>query len=175
MKQFSRYSWSTARRRAASAGAISTIFVALAWPVDSFAASSATGKPAAKQIDRGRYLVKTAGCNDCHTPGYLESAGRIEESKWLTGSALGWQGPWGTTYPSNLRLFVQGLTAEQWLAVARRETRPPMPWFALRDMTDEDLLAIYHFTRSLGPAGKAAPAFLPRGKLAQTPTVKIPG
>jgi hypothetical protein len=50
-----------------------------------------------------------------------------------------------------------------------------MPWFALRDMTDADLLAIYYFTRSLGPAGRAAPAFLPPGKSAQTPVVKIPG
>jgi mono/diheme cytochrome c family protein len=139
-------------------------------------AGSVAGRAAAGDpVERGRYLVKITGCNDCHTPGYLESAGRLEESRWLVGNSLGWQGPWGTTYPANLRLLMQGLTADQWLEIARRETRPPMPWFALREMTDADLLAIYHFTRSLGPAGTAAPAFIPPDEVAQTPVVKIPG
>jgi len=127
------------------------------------------------QIERGRYLVKTTGCNDCHTPGYAESAGHLAEAHWLTGNQLGWQGSWGTTYPPNLRLLMQGLSAQQWLQVARRPMRPPMPWFALRDMTDEDLLAIYYFARSLGPAGTTAPPFVPPGKPAQTPVVKVPG
>jgi hypothetical protein len=49
-----------------------------------------------------------------------------------------------------------------------------MPWFALRDMTDQDLLAIYHFVRSLGAAGTAAPAYLPPGARAEFPVVKFP-
>src|SRR5687768_14298178 len=61
-------------------------------------------------IERGRYLVKTAGCNDCHTPGYAQSAGQVPEAQWMTGDALGYQGPWGTTYPINVRLFMQSLT-----------------------------------------------------------------
>jgi hypothetical protein len=28
------------------------------------------GSPSARLIERGRYLAKIAGCNDCHTPGY---------------------------------------------------------------------------------------------------------
>ncbi len=93
-------------------------------------------------IDRGRYLIKTTGCNDCHTPLYSERGGDVPEAKWLVGSSLGWQGPWGTTYPINLRRFVSQLSANEWLQIARRPSRPPMPWFALRDMTDEDLTAI---------------------------------
>lgn len=79
------------------------------------------------QIDRGRYLVKTAGCNDCHTPGYGLSGGAVEESKWLVGDSLGWEGPWGTTYAANLRLFMQNLTVEQWVQIAgaRRARRCP--------------------------------------------------
>src|SRR5688572_14743607 len=50
-------------------------------------------------IDRGRYLVQVSGCNDCHTRGYAEKAGKIDEKDWLLGDVLGWQGPWGTTYP----------------------------------------------------------------------------
>jgi mono/diheme cytochrome c family protein len=126
-------------------------------------------------VDRGRYLVRTAGCNDCHTPGYAEGGGNVPEAAWLTGTGLGWAGPWGTTYPINLRLFMQTLSADQWLNIARQPARPPMPWFALRDMTDADLLAIYHYVRSLGPAGEHAPAYVPPGQPSATPVVKFPG
>ena len=30
--------------------------------------------------------------------------GKVEEKDWLTGDHLGWKGPWGTTYPANLRI-----------------------------------------------------------------------
>ncbi|MBB6094466.1 mono/diheme cytochrome c family protein [Povalibacter uvarum] len=126
-------------------------------------------------VERGRYLARTAGCNDCHTPGYAGSGGAVPETNWLVGDSIGWQGAWGTTYPINLRLFMQQLTPEQWLIVARKPARPPMPWFALRDMTDQDLLAIYHYVRSLGPAGEAAPSYLPPGEVSATPVVKFPG
>src|SRR5262245_32966476 len=62
-------------------------------------------------VERGRYLVKTAGCNDCHTPGYAVTSGGVAENLWLTGDSLGWQGPWGTTYPINLRLYMHSITA----------------------------------------------------------------
>lgn len=126
-------------------------------------------------VERGRYLARTAGCNDCHTPGYAGSNGNVDERNWLIGDSVGWQGPWGTTYPVNLRLFMQNLTPEQWLLVARQPARPPMPWFALRDMTDADLLAIYHYARSLGPAGQPAPTWIPPGQPAATPVIKFPG
>src|SRR5882672_998171 len=51
-----------------------------------------------KLRERGSYLAVIAGCNDCHTPGYAESGGKVPESQWLTGTLLGWSGPWGTTY-----------------------------------------------------------------------------
>ena len=28
-------------------------------------------------IERGRYLISTSSCNDCHTPGYPESGGML--------------------------------------------------------------------------------------------------
>ena len=126
-------------------------------------------------VERGRYLARTAGCNDCHTPGYAANNGLVDEKTWLIGDSVGWQGPWGTTYPINLRQFMQNLTPEQWLAIARQPARPPMPWFALRDMTDADLMALYHYVRSLGAAGEAAPSWVPPGQPVQTPVVKFPG
>jgi mono/diheme cytochrome c family protein len=153
--------------------AVAAMFVwsGAGWPGLSLAGASTLES---SQISRGRYVVKVAGCNDCHTPGYAQSAGMVPESKWLIGDSVGWQGPWGTTYPANLRRFMEGMTEGQWLKVARQPTRPPMPWFALRDMSDEDLAAIYHFIRSLGPAGKAAPPYAPPGHTVSTPIVLMP-
>ena len=119
---------------------------------------------AAEQIERGRYLVRTSGCNDCHTPGYPESAGQVDEQQWLIGSDLGWRGPWGTTYAPNLRQVVQLVSEEQWLSHARSARRPPMPWFNLREMNDADLRAIYRYIEHLGVAGRAVPAYVPPGQ-----------
>lgn len=128
-----------------------------------------------KMIDRGRYLMKIAGCNDCHTPHYAESGGNVPEAQWLTGDALGWNGPWGTTYPANLRLVVGGMSEEEWVRRARSaQYRPPMPWFALRDMTETDLRAAYRYIRSLGPAGSPAPAYVPPGDKVAGPVVAFP-
>jgi mono/diheme cytochrome c family protein len=120
----------------------------------------------ADPIDRGRYLVGIGGCNDCHTPRFMETQGRVPEEHWLVGSSIGFQGPWGTTYPSNLRLYMQALTEDQWVATARvLETRPPMPWFNLRQMHEDDLRAIHRYVRSL-PVREADPVpdFVPPGR-----------
>ena len=124
---------------------------------------------------RGRYLVQIAGCNDCHTDGYMALNGEVPEAQWLTGSALGWNGPWGTTYAINLRLWMQGFSQTQWLQYARSaQSRPPMPWFALREMSDADLVGIYAYIRQLGPAGTPAPAYLPPGEQPPPPFVVFP-
>ena len=140
----------------------------------SLIAAAVQAQPAA-QVERGRYLVKTAGCNDCHTAGYAQRAGAVPEKDWLQGDALGWQGPWGTTYASNLRLHFARLTEAQWLEQARTmQARPPMPWFGLRDMSDADLKAIWAYVRAAGPAGEPAPSFLPPGNAPRGPVVRFP-
>lgn len=127
------------------------------------------------EIVRGRYLVETTGCNDCHTPGYAARSGQVDEKLWLTGDAVGWAGPWGTTYATNLRQLMAGMSRAQWLTHARvMKPRPPMPWFNLRAMTDADLEAIYAYTRSLGTAGTPAPAYVPPGRKAAGPVVQFP-
>ena len=140
-------------------------------------AASAADQPAGKMSDdakRGRYLVQITGCNDCHTAGYAESGGKVEESEWLTGDRLGWRGPWGTTYPANLRLTVKDMSADQFVILARSPLRPPMPWFNLRDMKDSDVKAIYAYLKHLGPAGASAPAYVPPDKAPAGPFVKFP-
>jgi len=129
----------------------------------------------AESLNRGRYLARIAGCNDCHTAGYAMSGGNIPEAQWLMGDQLGWRGPWGTTYSSNLRLYLQNFSEDQWVQVARTvQFRPPMPWFALRDMTEGDLRAIYRFVRQLGDAGEPAPSFVPPGQEPKGPFVLFP-
>jgi mono/diheme cytochrome c family protein len=138
-------------------------------------ASIAADKPAKDPNARGRYLVEIGGCNDCHTPGYAMSGGKVPEKQWLTGDGLGWNGPWGTTYPVNLRLYMQTLDENAWVKEARHLTaRPPMPYWALNRMTDSDLRALYRFVRSLGPAGSPAPQFVPPGQEPKGPSVKFP-
>ncbi len=154
-------------------GVILTVGVAVLAAIVLFNTASTADKKAAP-IERGRYLAKIAGCNDCHTPGYMAKNGKVDEAVWLTGDSLGWQGPWGTTYPINLRLYMQNITEEQWLqTVPKLQSRPPMPFYALQDMSQEDLVAIYRFVRSLGPAGTAAPAYLPPGVEASLPVVRF--
>lgn len=150
--------------------ALAALLVALACAQTAHAQAS----PGAS-VERGRYLARIAGCNDCHTAGYPESGGKVPEAQWLLGDKIGFSGPWGTTYPPNLRMSLARMTEAEWLAFARTsQLRPPMPWFALRDMTDDDLRSIYRLVRQLGPVGEAAPAYLPPGTKAAGPVIQFP-
>lgn len=126
-------------------------------------------------VARGRYLVQTAGCNDCHTPGYAEAGGKVPEQAWLTGDRLGWRGPWGTSYATNLRLRLAEMSRDDWLRFARAmQPRPPMPWFNVRAMSDQDLTAIWAWVKAMGPAGEPAPQALPPGQAPVGPVVMFP-
>ena len=137
--------------------ALSAVLLTVALPVTALA-----GTPpqvtAVSPVDAGRYLVIVGGCNDCHTPAYAETGGQVPEDEWLTGVPVGWRGPWGTTYASNLRLIVQSLSEEAFLEVLRsRKQRPPMPWPNVNQLNPADAAAIYQYIRSLGPKGQAMP------------------
>ena len=151
--------------QAAKAGtvAVARITGAVAAPAQADAAS----------IARGRYLVAISGCNDCHTAGYSETGGKVSQSDWLLGQPVGFRGPWGVSYPANLRLTVQSMTEAEWLRFARVERLPPMPWFALRDMNDDDLRSLYRFVRSLGAKGERMPAPLAPNANVATPYIEF--
>jgi mono/diheme cytochrome c family protein len=138
-------------------------------------ASDRTYRSSTSDVARGRYVVAISSCNNCHTEGYMERGEAILESELLTGGALGWRGPWGTTYAINLRLYFDQLTEEQWTELAReRQRRPPMPYYALNAMSEADLRAVYRYIRHLGPAGKPSPAFVAPGQEPSTPYVSFP-
>ncbi len=107
--------------------------------------------------EAGAYLVRAGSCDDCHTPGWPESGGTLPDGERLMGSPVGFRGPWGTTYPANLRLSAAHLGAKEWVAMIRaRNDRPPMPWFSLHAMSDRDLAAIHAYLRKLGAKGRPA-------------------
>ena len=162
----------TIRLYARSCALLAIIVTAAACAVT---AARTSPSSSAALVERGRYLARIAGCNDCHTPGYPESGGTVAEDKWLIGDRLGWRGPWGTTYAINVRTYLAGVSEAEWVRLARTlRSRPPMPWFTLRDMTDEDLRAIYQFVRSLGPSSESVPAFVPPGQEPPPPYVQFP-
>lgn len=160
---------------------VSPSFAALAIAAFAAAVGASASAPRADDDDRaliaqGRYVVQTAGCNDCHTPGYAAAEGRVNENLWLTGDHVGWSGPWGTTYATNLRLYMKQHTEASWLRTARTfKPRPPMPWFNVHAMSDRDLRALYRYIRHIGPAGEPVPAYLPPGRTPPGPVVQFPG
>lgn len=125
---------------------------------------------AATDIEAGRYIVMTGGCNDCHTPGYAQSGGKVPESAWLKGSGTGFMGPWGVSYPHNLRRTVAGMTEDAWVEMlSTREGLPPMPWPSVRAMAEADKRALYRYIKSLPLEGDPAPTALPPGQTPTTP------
>ena len=129
-------------------------------------------KKESSKVERGRYLIEVAGCNDCHTDGFAPSGGQVPESEWLQGSVVGFKGPWGTTYPINLRLLVNSLSESEWITYAKSvKGLPPMPWWSLHNMTNDDLGAVYAFVKHLGPKGEPAHAPIPPGEAPAGPFI----
>jgi mono/diheme cytochrome c family protein len=125
-------------------------------------------------VEAGRYLVTVSGCNDCHTDGYLLTGGQVPEDEWLLGSPVGWRGPWGTSYASNLRLRVQEWTEEQWVETLHsRIGLPPMPWMNVKQLSASDAAAIYQYIRSLGPRGEHMPLPVPPDAEPETPYISL--
>ena len=128
------------------------------------------GAASANDIERGRYMVLTGHCNNCHTTGYSGKQGNMPEKEWLLGNPVGYRLPTGTSYASNLRLTVQPFTEEQWVQYAKTSRPfPPMPWWSLHDTTEQDLRAMYRFIKHLGPAGQPTPLFVPPDKEPEPP------
>jgi hypothetical protein len=70
---------------------------------------------------------------------------------------------------------MRDMSEAKWIQRARTvETRPPMPWFVLHDMTEQDLRAIYKYVTALGPAGEPASIYVPPGRDPHTPYVQFP-
>ena len=123
-------------------------------------------------VEWGRHVAIVGGCNDCHTAGYAESNGKLDPLVALTGSPVGFRGPWGTTYPANLRAVAAGLDQEGFVTHLKSlQSRPPMPSFNLKEMEDRDLASLFLYIRSLGEPGLAAPNYVAPEEEPRTPYI----
>ena len=128
------------------------------------------------KVQRGRYMVLTGHCNNCHTAGYAQREGSVPEKDWLMGSgAQGWRGPWGTTYASNLRINVHAMGEGDWATYMKNlKARPPMPWWSIRETSEDDLRAMHAYIKQLGPAGAPAQSYLPPDQEPKPPYIQYP-
>jgi mono/diheme cytochrome c family protein len=90
-------------------------------------AGATAAKPSAALVERGRYIVATSGCNDCHTPWKMGEQGpepdmslmlsghpaslkmppppKLPDGPWNSLTAAtntAFAGPWGVSYTANL-------------------------------------------------------------------------
>jgi len=112
-------------------------------------------------VVRGRYLVTIMSCNDCHTPGTFY--GQPDTTRRLSGSDLGWIGPWGVVHARNLTpdsiTGIGAWTKEQIVHALRTgntpdgtQLAPIMPWVNYANILDEnDAMAIASYLKSLPP------------------------
>ncbi len=89
--------------------------------------STALGDESADKVARGKYVVTTSGCNDCHTPWIMGPGGpepdmsrmlsghpqdvpitapiSLAGDPWIaavSGTNTAWSGPWGVSFTANL-------------------------------------------------------------------------
>ncbi len=91
----------------------------------------------------------------------------------IAATMTAWSGPWGTSFTSNLTPDREtGLgqwTADEFVATLKtgrhmgrgREILPPMPIQATRNLSDEDLRAMFAYLQSLPPVKNRVPDPLP--------------
>ena len=149
--------------------------------------------------ERGKYLVNTSACHDCHTPKIEGPGGKpvLDEKRLLSGHPekapfptwsptdmekrnamaltnsmlTAWAGPWGVSFAINLTpdketgiaewsetSFIQALrTGKHQGQPNGRDILPPMPWDVYRNMTDDDLKAIFAYLRTIPPIKNQVP------------------
>jgi hypothetical protein len=86
-----------------------------------------------------------------------------------------WAGPWGISFAANLtpdietgigewteQAFIQAMrTGKHQGQPNARDILPPMPWPAMKEMTDEDLKAVWTYLRTIPPIKNQVPLPVP--------------
>jgi hypothetical protein len=168
----------------------------LTWQVASAAAppaSPGTGVDISR-IERGAYLVRTMGCNDCHTPWQMGPRGpEPDMSRALTGhpsdlvmppppelppgpwlwmgaaTNTAFAGPWGVSFSANLtpdketglgnwteEMFIQTMKTGRHEGKGR-PLLPPMPYFVVAQLNDQDIRSLFAYLQSLQPVHNRVP------------------
>jgi mono/diheme cytochrome c family protein len=154
-----------------------SLFLALAGATALAAAATLAPRAQAdSQLDRGKYLVVVASCNDCHTPGFF--LGKPDAAKYLGGSDVGFEIPGlgvfaGRNITPDKETGIGNWSDEQ-IATAittgkrpdGRQLAPIMPYHSFSYMTKEDVAAIVAFLRSIPPVkNQVAGPFKPGEKV----------
>ena len=107
-------------------------------------------------LARGKYLVTMGNCISCHTP--MNAKGPMLHMAF--GGGMRFTGAWGEVSSANITpdasgiayydeaMFINTLRTGQ---VGARKLNSIMPWSYFRNMTDEDLKAIYAYLRTVKP------------------------
>jgi len=110
----------------------------------------------ANPLERGRYLVTVAACGDCHTPQVKGEP--VRGLEYAGGFIL--DGPWGKVASANITpdpsgisyydeaLFIQTIRTGY---VKARQINQIMGWWHYRNLTDDDLKAIFAYVRTFKP------------------------
>lgn len=161
---------------------------------EAVAGDTATASSAESRVERGRYLVTTSGCHDCHTPMKMGPNGpepdmsrmlsghpealeipdppALPPGPWLVTASetmTAWAGPWGVSFTANLtpdretgigkwteRNFIETIRTGRRMGRGRL-ILPPMPIPVYKQMTDEDLAAIFAYLQSIEPVKNRVP------------------
>jgi len=98
------------------------------------------------------------------------------ESKGLavTSDETAWAGPWGISYADNLTPDATGVGSwpkDQFFTAIRegkwkgmknnRDLLPPMPWQDFRNLTDNELSAVFAYLKSIKPIQNVVPPATP--------------
>lgn len=160
------------------------------------AAKTKDAKAKEDPVERGRYIVSYAGCNDCHTPWvFNKELGQPvpDHTRFLSGHPAGgpepgakldpktdlafigatftaFKLPFGVVYSANLtpdkETGIGNWTEDMFLAVFHkglhlgapgRPVLPPMPWPEYRNLTDDDLKAVFAFLKTIPPIHNPIP------------------
>jgi mono/diheme cytochrome c family protein len=125
----------------------------------------------------GLYLTIVGGCQDCHTPNWTETQGKVPPADQLIGTSLGYRGPWGTSYAANLRAQVARQDENRWVKILTTndggDGRLPMTYHNTAMMSETDLRAMYRYIKSLGAKGERVPRAAKPDSIPKTPYIQL--
>jgi mono/diheme cytochrome c family protein len=107
-------------------------------------------------LKRGQFLMNTAACADCHTP---QNHGQPLPGRDFSGGFV-LDAPWGHVASANLTPDPSGIPyydEERFVTTLRtgyvgsRRLSQIMPWSVFRNMSDDDLHALFAYVKTLAP------------------------
>jgi mono/diheme cytochrome c family protein len=99
----------------------------------------------------------------------------IQPGKWYLANAhlTAWVGPWGVSFAKNLtpddptgigtwteEIFIKAMRSGKQMGHGR-DLLPPMPWFNVAALTDEDIKSVFAYLKSLKPIHNQVPEPVP--------------